>query len=468
MNLERSGEPVRLKRLVLLLVALAAVAVPAFIFLPAKLVQLAVVTLVALPFMIIIVDKPRWMFYIFLVILLSNIDIFMPFRSFRVVLMLMVAAFALAVLNGRRIVVHDRAFIALVAAFLILAFSSLAVARDFGRGAESFGEFVKVLINIALMIQFVRDRAEFRGLFLAVAVALAINNFLPIVFEPPSEYANVSLIWTQGVFRYEGFELEPNTFASLQIFFIPILLFLTAYYRRPHIARLAFLALLGATIFMLILTFSRSGFVSLAVLLLSLLVVERRNHMVLVAGLSIIAVAAVFAPSVYWERISTIFSGEAGFMNDYSIVSRLDTMRVAIILGLKNPFLGVGMENFIYASTFYLPYTNVVHNAVLQIFADLGFGGLAILAAIVAYNFRIILSLMRRGGDPEAAQLGRMLLVQHVAVLVNSLFLPITYHRIFWITLCIPSIARYAYAGSAGSTENDPTPENAPPSGNGM
>ncbi len=449
MNLERTVGPIRVGRLILLLVLLAAVAALAFIFLPSKLVRLAILALAALPFMIIMLDRPQWVYYFFLIVLFSNLDIFMPFRFFRFMLMFFVAAFALAVMNGRRIVVHDRIFVTLVAAFLILAFTSFAIARDLHSSVNTLISLVKVLINVALVIQFIRTRAEFRTFFLVVAVALLMNDFLPIVIEPPSEYANASLIWTQGVLRYEGFELEPNVFAALQIFFIPILLFLTAHYRRPRIARLVLLALLGATIFMLILSFSRSGFVSLACMLVVLIVVERRNYAVLVAGLTIIVVAAVLAPAIYWERIATIFGGEAQLTQDTAIFSRLETMRVAFILGLRNPILGVGFDNFIYASSFYIPYTNVVHNAVLQIFSELGFSGLAVFAAIIIYNFHIMFSLMRMRGDPEAAQLGRILLVQHSAVLINSLFVPLAYERIFWFTLAIPSIARYAYVRSA-------------------
>lgn len=467
MNLERSAEPIRIGRLILVLVLLAAVAAAAFIFLPSKLTRLAILALVALPFILIMLDRPNWVYCFFLIVLFSNLDIFLPFRFFRFVLMFLVAAFALAVVNGRRIVVHDRIFITLVAAFMIFAFTSIVIARDLDSSINSLGSLMKVLVNVALVIQFVRSRAEFRTFFLVVAAALLMNNFLPIVIKPPTEYANVSLIWTQGVLRYEGFELEPNAFASLQIFFIPILLFLTAHYRRPRFVRLIFLALLGATIFMLTLSFSRSGFVSLACMLLVLLVVERRNRTVFVAGLSIIAAAVILAPAVYWGRIATIFSGEAQLTQDTAIVTRLDTMRVAFILGLRNPLLGVGFDNFIHASSFYLPYTNVVHNAVLQIFSELGFTGITFFAAIVIYNFRIIFSLMRMRGDPEAAQLGRILLVQQTAVLVNSIFVPLAYQRIFWFTLAIPSIARYAYVRSAAPKGDGPDAVGARPAGDG-
>ncbi len=448
MKIELFGEPIRIGRLVLLLVPLAGAAVLSFLFLPPSLVRLSILSLIAIPVVFILLDRPRWVFYLFLLVLFSNLDIFLSFRFFRLMLLFLIAAFALAVVNGRRIVVHDRALIALVCAFLILSFQSLAVARDFDESLGSLTRFVKVLINVALVVQFIRNRTEFRSFLLVVTVGILINNFLPIVLEPPPMHANFKLIWNQGVFRYEGFELEPNTFASLQIFFIPILLFFVAVYRRPPVVRLVILLLLVATIFVLFLTFSRSGFVSLAFTLLCLIVVERRNRAVLVSGLAIVALAAILAPAVYWERIAPIFSGDPEIMKDYAVVSRLETMRVALILGSRNPLLGVGIGNFIRAASFYVPFGNVVHNATLQIFSELGIPGLAIFLAIICYNFRIIRALMRRRDDWEAAQVGRILMVQHVSVLVNSMFIPLSYQSIFWFTLALPSITRYAYASS--------------------
>jgi O-antigen ligase len=118
---------------------------------------------------------------------------------------------------------------------------------------------------------------------------------------------------------------------------------------------------------------------------------------------------------------------------------------VALKLGLSHPVIGVGLENFMHAASFYIPYMNVVHNAILQIFSELGLAGLAVFAAIVFYNLRIISSFMRRRDDPDAAQLGRILLVHQLSVLVNSLFLPISYQVVLWFTLALPSIARYAF-----------------------
>jgi O-antigen ligase len=361
-------------------------------------------------------------------------------------------SFALAVVSGRRVVIHDRTFIMLVAAFMIIAFQSMVVAREVGGSLRTFGSLVKLLVNIGLMIQFARNRIEFRAFILFVCAGLALNNFLPLFVDPPTRFSGQSLIWTQGVFRYEGFALEPNAFASLQIFFIPLLLYLGAVYRRPLVARLSLLLVLAAAIFMLIISFSRSGFVSLAAILFLVLITERRNHAVLAAGLAIIVVGVVLAPPVYWERVATIFSGGDALAEDYAIFSRLETMRIALVLGWSHPIFGVGLANFLRAASFYIPYANVVHNAPLQIFAGLGFPGIACFIAIIVYNIRVIRSLMKRDDDPEAAQIGRILLVHLLAILVNSMFVPIAYQFVLWYTLALPSIARYAYARKTGAS----------------
>ena len=82
--------------------------------------------------------------------------------------------------------------------------------------------------------------------------------------------------------------------------------------------------------------------------------------------------------------------------------------------------------------------------------------GLTIFIAIIVYNVRVIRSLMRQDNDPEAAQLGRILLIQHLAVLVNSMFVPISYQTVLWFTLAFPSMARYAYVRSAARAAGGP------------
>jgi O-antigen ligase len=180
-------------------------------------------------------------------------------------------------------------------------------------------------------------------------------------------------------------------------------------------------------------------------MLFLLLIIERRNKLILYSGLVVIAAGAFIAPVVYWDRISSIFRLSSYITEDYAIMSRVITMKVAVILGMKNPLFGVGLENFLYHAARYTSFGYVVHNSLLQVFSEMGFPGLLIIISIIIYNFRLISRLARDRTDKERARLGRFLLLQQMSVLFCSMTLPVAYDYVFWSALFMPSIAAYAY-----------------------
>ena len=125
-------------------------------------------------------------------------------------------------------------------------------------------------------------------------------------------------------------------------------------------------------------------------------------------------------------------------------------MRVAFHLGLTHPLLGVGIGNFIPSAAYFTPHGLTVHNIFLGIFSELGFAGLLLFVGIVICNFRILRRMMKNDNDPEVAQIGRALLIQHVAIFTASLFVPGQYEMLVWFTLALPAIAEHAYRSAPG------------------
>jgi len=181
-----------------------------------------------------------------------------------------------------------------------------------------------------------------------------------------------------------------------------------------------------------------------------LIVVERKNKPFLIFGLGLVAVSIVAIPGVYWERIGSIFDFATQRAGDYSIHTRLATSRTALRLGLDHPLLGVGMDSFLPNAAYYIPYSLAVHNVFLQMFADLGVIALSLFVAIIVYNGRII-GRLARSADPETAQIGRALLLQHVAVFASAVFMPVAYEMMIWFTIAMPAIAEHAYGSGAGA-----------------
>ena len=442
---------------------LAALAIAAWIVLPAGLVRLALLVLIASPVVFYLVDRPETVFFLFTFVIFSNIDIYSPVPVFQAFAIFMLATLALSVVRGRKLSVPDHRIIFLLAAFVLLAFQSIAVARDLDTALDIFGKLIKVLFCVAITSQFVNDRKRFRAFILIVAAGVVANNLLPLVAPVPEGYGGPSLIGSQGILRFEGLILEPNTVAFLQIFCIPLYLFLTGVYRKPRIARYLLIAALVVSLVVIVMSFSRGSLISFALLLLLFLYSERRNRVVLVTGIAIIVIAVFFVPSSYVIRVNSIIEALSDPSGDYPVYTRIVTSKVALTLAAKHPLTGVGIGNFMYHAPRYTSFPLVVHNVPLLILSELGLLALGVFASMVVVNIKMLLGLAGRRGDREAALLARMLILQQAAVLFNSLFVPSLYDHAFWYTLVLPAFALMAYGSTPGEGAGRRTQESPPP-----
>jgi len=445
------------RRRVFLLAAVAAALclAAAALLLPASIVRFAAFTLLGLPILFVFFDRPVLFFYTLVLILFSNIDLFTTFRLYRVILSLAVFSLALGVLDGRRLVWHHPVLLALVAAFSVIVLQSISIARNYDAAVDLAGKYFKNLLAIAIVLQFVRTRKEFRIYVFILSVSILLNDLAPLFLTVPAHLGSLSLLWEEGVFRYEGFVLEPNAFAMMQLMLVPMLIYLISLRRRSKgIVALLSLAML-AGVASLVLSFSRGGFLGLAVLLTLVLVLERRNKAVIAVGAILIVSVLILSPGEYWQRVESMLAFARGNRFDFSIYTRLESMKEAFRLGLANPLLGIGVGNFMFASGNMLPFRIIVHNAFLQVFAELGVVGFLLFLAIIAYNFLVIRSLMRRR-DPEAALAGRMLLLQLASAIPSAFFIPVAFEYFFWFLLAFPAIADYCFRGEARGSEANP------------
>ncbi|MBD3180545.1 MAG: hypothetical protein GF417_13760 [Candidatus Latescibacteria bacterium] len=437
---------IRKRVLIYLLLALGA-GIAGIILLPFKAVKMGVAALILVPFILIIVERPVLAFYLMIFTLFSSVYLIIPIPLIK--LLVLVTAAAMAVMIFRRWIpfIHDRFFLLLLFIFILVVFQSLITVRDTASYFYRLDNLVKNIIILLIATQFVRNRREFRRFLLVIIMGFVVMNYLPLLRPATGESSGVSgaILVEQAVFRYGGYIREPNFLGFNQFFLMPLLLFLASIRRTGRMARVALTMLFLGSIAVIIITFSRGAFLTLLFMLLLLLIIERRNKLILYSGLAVIAAGAFIAPVVYWDRISSIFRLSSYITEDYAIMSRVITMKVAVILGMKNPLFGVGLENFLYHAARYTSFGYVVHNSLLQVFSEMGFPGLLIIISIIIYNFRLISRLARDRTDKERARLGRFLLLQQMSVLFCSMTLPVAYDYLFWSALFMPSIAAYAY-----------------------
>ena len=435
------------------LLATAALTTAAAVLLPSGATRLLLMALLGLPIIFSLVSRPEYVLALLLFMMFTNFDIFLPMRLFRPLFLLLVTALLAGWLDGRRLVFRDRFLSTLILAFFLIAFHSMAFAEDFPVSIDTFESLTGIFVVIAAVLLLTDSRKHFLAFLIVLTIATMVSNFLPFIIPPPGAFASKTLMWEEGVLRYEGYQFGANMFAFNQVFIIPILLFLLVKFDRPRYVRPLILAALAGTVFVLMLSFSRGGFVSLLVILATLLVIERKNRTVMTIAVVGVAILAVAAPALYWDRISSLYEAAKYVSQDYAIMVRVQTLKVAVILGLENPVFGVGIGNFIYQASRFIPFTKIVHNAFLQIFSELGLPGLLVVSMIFIRNIFIIRSMMRSDSNVEKARLGRFLMVQQIAVAINAMFIPVGHDFIFWITLVIPSLANLVYSEKAGEPE---------------
>lgn len=460
--MEIIDRPLNRRRLTALAIVLGAGVAALVLVMPANLRKLLILGIIVSPAILFLFSKPRILFYILTFFIFSQIYWYFGYSLFEVTYIFAFVSWAVWALDKRRLVVHDPLFVSLVAAFCILLFVSLVAARDIDSSIYRLKQFVQLMAFLFLTMQFVGNRREFRIFLVIVALAVVTNNFFPMIITPPQGFDAPSIIASQGVIRAEGLFFEPNQLAFLQNFVIPIFLFFMFVYRRPRIARPAALLAIIGSIAIIVLSFSRGGFLSFVFLILVLLFIERRNRIMLGIGIVLTVVGLLVVPPSYYIRIGSIFNALSESGDDYPVYTRLQTIKSAIELGIRNPVFGVGLENFKARTVVFTTFNLTVHNAFLQVFTELGVLAFGLFIAVISYNIRVIRDLMRQE-DVETAYLGKILMIQLLAVLFNSMFIPAAYDFALWYALVLPSLAHCAYRPPPNGY-NPPSPSGYGPS----
>lgn len=216
--------------------------------------------------------------------------------------------------------------------------------------------------------------------------------------------------------------------------------------------------IIGATaleLAVLVLTYTRLGFLALA-LVFSLLLMWRviRVTPLRIFGVMLIGVVGFSAlPDAYIERV---FSPKQ-YVESQSVRSRLDLQSAATRYGVKNPVFGLGtggfgMEYIHEGSETATQMRYVVenqgwqavfigtHNMYLQIFADMGVVGLALYLLFYYAMFRNLRRAHRRyvvAGDKTGVTMTTVLQICLVAFLFCAVFLHALHQPIWWIVAAL-------------------------------
>jgi O-antigen ligase len=254
--------------------------------------------------------------------------------------------------------------------------------------------YSKTIIFFFLLLYCIRAISEFRQLTWAFVGAIASLELAALLAK------------VQGRVRITS-TYDPNDLAFVMVCALPIAVALFPIARG--LLRFALPAVVVLALMTIIMTQSRGGFVSLLVVGPLLLVkIPSRNPFlkvgIVVAG---VLVFALFAPTSYWDRISTIWGSEDRpklsdqYLEGGLATARLEVWKTGFRFMLENPIAGVGIGSFQFAEgmthkggPWFAP-----HNSFLQMGAELGVAGLALFLFILyraVRNCREVIRIARR------------------------------------------------------------------------
>lgn len=316
---------------------------------------------------------------------------------------------------------------------------------------ESIGALYRYALNALLFFivyTAVRTRQE--------AVWVVAAFLLGAVISATYGIGNPAEAGARDEGRLGGAGVNPNELAALLVAALALASAFAAGWRRTPLVRFLAVVVIAFCTAGIVLSFSRGGFVALAVALVAAIVLGGRWRVPMIGFAGIVIVLsmgyfALFADPQQRERITAV-DGGAG---------RTDIWAVGWRMAQVNPVGGIGAGNFpvssvrfllapgaIRADQYIVDEPQVAHNMYLELLAEEGVVGLALFLCILGFGVTSALraaSTFRDKGDERLELLSRSVAVALVALLAADFFGSFQFSKQLWLLLALgPALYRVA------------------------
>src|SRR6266478_6413758 len=367
----------------------------------------------------------------------------------------------------------------LVLVLLLTAWFILGVPFSYWRGGSFevlIDLWIKVVLSFFLLTQTLTSVGRDRNLLWGIVIGELLATIASIILrgegrlEEGGRLAGVSL----GLLNMNYFGIV----VSVTLPYIAVL-----YVSRRSPLRTGFLiATIGSTLWMLVLTASRGGFLgvifSMVLTWWFILRGSLRGRIVAALLPMFLIISMVKAPDVFWLRLQTIWGGSQAVTSMTSASAEESTkgreflLEQSIKYSLQFPVFGVGIGNFpLYNGEFiHRPDAWLgTHNTFTQISSEAGIPALVLFLTLFGTVVRRARRLSKKLAEDEANHelrlLARATLVSAVAFAFGAFFAHLGYEYIFYyvagIAASLWAISRRSDAASQsadGSAEPRPTP----------
>ncbi len=311
--------------------------------------------------------------------------------------------------------------------------------RYFDYSSPHFLELLKLLILYFMVVNLVKSEKQ-----LHVIIWFLIGLALFATFVGIYQYThNIGMYSAEdGILRITGTALDPNDFAMHLVILIPLTFALFLSYKSIFIKIiLAFLFILS--ILNIIFTFSRGGFVGLAVVLglstLVMIVQKKIKIAFIIFGLIVALVISLFVSQEYWQRIGSIVN-----VREASIAARLESWKAGLKMMKDHPFKGVGLGVFQYEYSsisqtdpgYKVKVPKYAHNSYIQVGAETGILGLLFFLGLIYFTFRDLFIASKFFKEQQRINffnLSQFLIISLAGYVVCGMFLTQAFLTMFWI-----------------------------------
>jgi O-antigen ligase len=279
-------------------------------------------------------------------------------------------------------------------AVALVVCAAISIPSSYWRSAsvDAFSDFVRVVAVFWLLGQDVCSQRRLRIMFWTLTLvcvpvaAAAVNNYRLGVYDA---------VGTRILGYSNNLASNPNDLALTLNLFLPFAAILAITARRL-VARLAAWAVIAIAIAAIFVTFSRGGFLTLAIeaALLIQLVTRRKGAKMLVLAVVLGGLAVVMMPEGYGERIGTIVNIDSDQTGSAQMRWSDTVASVQFMLG--HPIVGAGVgQGHLALNQVRGAFWTVVHNAYLNYGVDMGIPALLLFVAMIVTSFRSVRRIER-------------------------------------------------------------------------
>ena len=378
---------------------------------------------------------PFWSVMAFTAVLLFSPQTYVPalapFRPALLVILIGVLAYVSARwARGLPIVEWNRE-IGLITGLGVLAAFTIPFSLWPGGSLAVLSDFAKTVAIFLLLSHVVTTMARLRLAawlltWMAIGLGLfALYNFMTGAMIDQGTNQD-RLVGNEGALTK-----NPNDLALMVNLLLPLTvgLFLAS---KETWQRMVLLTAVGVEAATVVLTYSRGGAVTLAVIVLAYLWKLRRRpeRTFIYVGLLAGVLALPLLPSSYFDRMSTITNVQADRTG--SAQERISDMIIAGKTILANPIIGAGMGMNMLVMREARGGWLGVHNVYLEHAIDLGLIGLGIFLVLLWSCLRVVADIQRTASSPDLVFFAQGLQVSLMAYATAAMFHPVSYQYYFY------------------------------------